>query len=275
MPLCQTTRAAAIAARCGCLSWPRGSWRCGRRAGALHAHAGRPGETVHLSVLDGFDVVYVDKIDSPQPIRYSMIGGRAGYAVTRRAALSVRRLRRALCGPVRSTPATSSPCRCCSGRAAQGGARRYAINRGEWREGVTGWRGAVQQPGPARGGRGHLGPLDRLSAARMKQLAPDVAACAGDIPGHGYRGFTVAPASASAATMRRAGPRQAGVHVRTWSRVGAAGQAQQVIAGCTTPPASNCRWRSPAPARHACACRKSRERRHQGIGGAGRVDWWR
>ncbi len=40
--------------------------------------ADQTGETVHLSVLDGFDVVYVDKIDSPQPIRaYSMVGGRA------------------------------------------------------------------------------------------------------------------------------------------------------------------------------------------------------
>ena len=51
--------------------------------------ADQTGETVHLSVLDGFDVVYVDKIDSPQPIRaYSMIGGRApAYAVATGKAL--------------------------------------------------------------------------------------------------------------------------------------------------------------------------------------------
>ena len=35
-------------------------------------------ETVHLSVLDGGQVVYIDKLDSPEPVRaYSEIGGRA------------------------------------------------------------------------------------------------------------------------------------------------------------------------------------------------------
>ena len=36
------------------------------------------GETVHLSVLDGVEVVYIDKVDSPHPVRaYSHVGGRA------------------------------------------------------------------------------------------------------------------------------------------------------------------------------------------------------
>ncbi|VTU12847.1 MULTISPECIES: IclR family transcriptional regulator [unclassified Variovorax] len=36
------------------------------------------GESVHLSVLDGTEVVYVHKVDSPNPVRaYSQIGGRA------------------------------------------------------------------------------------------------------------------------------------------------------------------------------------------------------
>ncbi len=38
----------------------------------------RTRETVHLSVLDGEEVVYVHKLDSPEPVRaYSEIGGRA------------------------------------------------------------------------------------------------------------------------------------------------------------------------------------------------------
>lgn len=92
--------------------------------------ADQTGETVHLSVLDGFDVVYVDKIDSPQPIRaYSMIGGRApAYAVATgkgAAGLSVRRLRRALCGPVAAAHAGHHRHHAAAqGRAAQGGARR-------------------------------------------------------------------------------------------------------------------------------------------------------
>ena len=36
------------------------------------------GETVHLSVLDGTEVIYLDKVDSPHPVRaYSQVGGRA------------------------------------------------------------------------------------------------------------------------------------------------------------------------------------------------------
>src|SRR5690606_30707322 len=35
-------------------------------------------ETVHLSVLDGSEVIYMHKIESPEPVRaYSRIGGRA------------------------------------------------------------------------------------------------------------------------------------------------------------------------------------------------------
>jgi len=38
----------------------------------------RTRETVHLSVLDGDEVVYVHKLDSPEPVRaYSQVGGRA------------------------------------------------------------------------------------------------------------------------------------------------------------------------------------------------------
>src|SRR5690606_23154277 len=45
---------------------------------AMRMLADKTGETVHLSVLDDFDVVYIDKIDSLQPIRaYSIVGGRA------------------------------------------------------------------------------------------------------------------------------------------------------------------------------------------------------
>ena len=157
--------------------------------------ADQTGETVHLSVLDGFDVVYVDKIDSPQPIRaYSMIGGRApAYAVaTGKALLAyqsdgyVERYADQLqrhAGHHRHHAAAQDELR----KVVRAG---YAINRGEWREGVGGLAVALfnslDQPVAAVG---ISGPLDRLSAARMKQLAPDVAACAQAISqGMGYRG---------------------------------------------------------------------------------------
>ncbi|KAG0921387.1 hypothetical protein G6F31_020346 [Rhizopus arrhizus] len=107
--------------------------------------ADQTGETVHLSVLDGFDVVYVDKIDSPQPIRaYSMVGGRApAYAVaTGKALLAyqpdgyVERYAEQL---VRHTPSTIVS---------------MALLKDELRKIAR----AGYAPGPARSGRGHLWP---------------------------------------------------------------------------------------------------------------------
>ena len=53
------------------------------------ALAERTSETVHVSVLDGAEVLYVDKVESPQPVRaYSRVGGRApAYCVATGKAL--------------------------------------------------------------------------------------------------------------------------------------------------------------------------------------------
>lgn len=157
--------------------------------------ADQTGETVHLSVLDGLDVVYVDKIDSPQPIRaYSMVGGRApAYAVaTGKALLAYQAdgyVERYADKLLRHTPATIVSMPLLKDELRKVARAGYAVNRGEWREGVGGLAVALfnslDQPVAAVG---ISGPLDRLSAARMKQLAPDVAACAQAISrGMGYR----------------------------------------------------------------------------------------
>ena len=198
--------------------------------------ADQTGETVHLSVLDGFDVVYVDKIDSPQPIRaYSMIGGRApAYAVaTGKALLAYQSdgyVERYADQLQRHTPATIVTMPLLKDELRKVVRAGYAINRGEWREGVGGLAVALfnsltspWRPWASR-------PLDRLSAARMKQLAPDVA-CAQAIS----QGMGIAAASwdSSACVRQRGGdaprliPRQAGVHVHGRGPVGAAGQAAQ------------------------------------------------
>lgn len=113
-------------------------------SGAMHVLAESTGETIHLSVLDGFDVVYVDKIDSPQPIRaYSMIGGRApAYAVaTGKAILAYQTdsfLESHAAQLKKHTDATIADLdtlrRALTRTAKQG----YAVNRGEWRDGVGG-----------------------------------------------------------------------------------------------------------------------------------------
>ncbi len=126
---------------------------------AMRKLATDTGETVHLSVLDGIEVVYIDKIDSPQPIRaYSMIGGRApAYAVATGKALLAHQpegyletyaesLSRHTGATITTLPLLKEDLR----RAVRAG---YALNRGEWRDGVGGVRSARPAPGSAIGRR--------------------------------------------------------------------------------------------------------------------------
>jgi DNA-binding IclR family transcriptional regulator len=137
------------------------------------------GETIHLSILDGTEVIYIDKIDSVQPIRaYSMVGGRApAHAVaTGKALLAAQSAARQDALPAqlhRFTPATIVDREVLKEHFAKAARVGYAINRGEWRDGVGGLAAPVfngfERPVAALG---ISGPLDRLSVARMKELAP-------------------------------------------------------------------------------------------------------
>lgn len=147
------------------------------------AHA--TGETVHLSELRGNDVYYLDKIESRQPVRaYSEIGGLApAHAVaTGKALLSVqpsaaldalpselpRYTARTLC----TRPALRA-------ELEQSARRGYAINRGEWRDDVGGIAAVVNgDAGLPIAALGVSGPLNRLTDARMAELAPQVMALA-------------------------------------------------------------------------------------------------
>ncbi|NYT37821.1 IclR family transcriptional regulator [Allopusillimonas soli] len=151
----------------------------------MQALADKTGETVHLSVLDGFDVVYIDKIDSPQPIRaYSMVGGRApAYAVaTGKALLAyqpasyVEARADALISHTRATLTSLSALRDDLARTLKQG---YAVNRGEWREGVGGVARVVfDSLGQPMAAVGISGPLDRLTPAQVRRFAPEVVSCA-------------------------------------------------------------------------------------------------
>jgi IclR family transcriptional regulator, KDG regulon repressor len=169
----------------------------------LSALARETGETIHLSVLEGAEVIYIDKIDSIQPIRaYSMIGGRApAHAVaTGKALLSVQSETYLEALPkklARFTPATITDRSVLRTELAKAARLGYAVNRGEWREGVGGVAAPIfdgfDHPVAALG---ISGPLERLSIARMKDLAPAVVRVAGTLSkglGHsrGYFGETV------------------------------------------------------------------------------------
>lgn len=143
------------------------------------------GETVHLSILDHGEVVYIDKVDSQQPVRaYSKIGGRApAYCVaTGKAMLAyaspaiVDAVATQLHRYTAHTLTDPGELRAELKRVRDAG---YASNRGEWREGVCG------VAAPIRDGRGSViaaigisGPIERMKARALKQFAPDVVSMA-------------------------------------------------------------------------------------------------
>lgn len=151
------------------------------------------GETVHLSVLDGFDVVYIDKIDSTQPLlAYSTIGGRApAYAVaTGKALLAFQapdyiELYADHLQQLTNNTHVSVPDLKLELQAVK--SEGHSINLGEWREGI----GGVAVPifnGFSRtvAALGISGPLDRLTRKRMleqalplKHAAREISACMG------------------------------------------------------------------------------------------------
>lgn len=145
-------------------------------------------ETVHLSILDGDEVVYLHKLDSPQPVRaYSEIGGRApAYCVaTGKAMLAfesevslaalAQRLER------HSVNTTTDP-----GEFLREMRRirtaGYAVNRGEWRETVCGIAAPIRDGGgQVIAAIGISGPAERIKPSAFKVLAEPVVAAAWDI----------------------------------------------------------------------------------------------
>lgn len=148
----------------------------------MRALAAQTKETVHLSVLADFDVVYIDKIDSAQPIQaYSVVGGRApAYAVaTGKALLAFQAddyLSRHESHLQRHTPLTVTSLAALRQELAQVTRRGYAINSGEWRAEVGGvaapvFNGLDRRPVAALG---VSAPMERLDGDRLLILAAAV-----------------------------------------------------------------------------------------------------
>ena len=158
--------------------------------------AHRTGETVHLSVLDGLDVVYVDKIDSAQPLHaYSTVGGRApAYAVaTGKALLAfqaadyIEHYGNAVHKHTENTHVSIPALKQELADVARIG---YAMNRGEWRHGIGGIAAPVFNGlDKVVAAIGISGPLERLTNQKMAQFAPLVQQAARELSAHmGYRG---------------------------------------------------------------------------------------
>lgn len=104
------------------------------------------GETIHLTVLDGADVVYLDKFDSPLPVAaYSRVGGRApaacvasGKALLAALGEDETALRARLGTLVAHTPNSHVEWSDLTADLQRTRARGVAQNREEWRVGVCG-----------------------------------------------------------------------------------------------------------------------------------------
>jgi DNA-binding IclR family transcriptional regulator len=145
-------------------------------------------ETIHLSVVDGNEVVYIQKLDSPEPVRaYSQVGGRAPAhcVATGKAILawqSERRIREAADGLTRYTERTIVDAATFVRELARVRHNGYAINRGEWREGVSGVAAPIRNvSGDVVAAIGISGPSTRLSTVQSRQKAPEVVAAANAI----------------------------------------------------------------------------------------------
>ncbi|RDW13483.1 IclR family transcriptional regulator [Paracoccus thiocyanatus] len=101
-------------------------------------------ETVHLSIRDGDDVVYVDKLDGSHPIKaYTSIGGRAPAwcVATGKAMLAFAPEATLADLPSRFQPFTERSITDPAALAEELATVRksgFAVNKGEWREGVSG-----------------------------------------------------------------------------------------------------------------------------------------
>jgi DNA-binding IclR family transcriptional regulator len=157
------------------------------------ALSARCGETVHLSVLEGGDVVYIDKVEGSHPVRaYSRVGGRApAYAVaTGKALLAFREdMAEALPALKSFTPHTLRSKPALLKELAEVRQRGYAANTGEWRQDVGGIGAPIRNDrGDVVAAVGISGPTARLTTERMRALTPSVIAAANDIShAYGYR----------------------------------------------------------------------------------------
>lgn len=163
----------------------------------------RTRETVHLSVLDGDEVVYVHKLDSPEPVRaYSQIGGRAPAhcVATGKAMLAyesdafLRSLSQRL---TRHTERTITDPGEFMREMARVRSTGHAVNRGEWRESVVGIAAPIRgSDGRVLAALGISGPAERIKPSAFKALAAHVIAAADGV------GHELSPGSRDAAVSR-------------------------------------------------------------------------
>ena len=153
-------------------------------------------ETVHLSLLDGVEVLYIEKIDSPQPVRaYTTVGGRSpaqcvatGKALLAGASEDTLNLIKNRLKPY--TPRSLVKFGDLRRELEQVREQGYAINRGEWREQVVGAAASIYDSrGMVVAALGISGPAERLEEVRLIQAGKILMTAAAQISRRlGYSG---------------------------------------------------------------------------------------
>jgi Transcriptional regulator len=154
-------------------------------AGEMQRLASITKETIHLSILDRIEVIYIDKIESPQPVRaYSEIGGRAPAhcVASGKAQLAFAGAHKldALPDPLPSFSSHTRASRAdLNKELVQIRELGYAVNRGEWRESVGGVASPIfDATGRCVAAIGVSGPTDRMTATEREQYSSEVLAAA-------------------------------------------------------------------------------------------------
>jgi len=161
------------------------------------------GETSHLSILQGMDVVYIDEVPGPHPVRtHTVVGDRApAYAVaTGKALLSQRPMSyvEAYADTLKPhTRATNWTMQALARELENTARQGYAVNCGEWRESVAGVAAPIfGRDGSAIAAIGISAPVDRLTAATATRIGPIVRNAAESISARlGYSSAEIQPAS--------------------------------------------------------------------------------
>ncbi|WP_102225313.1 IclR family transcriptional regulator [Acidimangrovimonas sediminis] len=143
--------------------------------------AEKVGETVHLSTLDGYEVIYLDKIESRHAVRsYTRIGSRApAWCVATGKAMLAWQPAAAIAGLephlTAFTPASLTTLAEVEAEFATIREQGYAVNKGEWRADVSGLAAPIRgATGDVIAAIGISGPMVRMKPRQMKDFAPEV-----------------------------------------------------------------------------------------------------
>lgn len=135
-------------------------------------------ESVHLSVLDGHEVMYVHKLESPEPVRaYTDIGGKApAHCVATGKALLAWQSEAFIAsflanGLVQHSKNTIVDSGIFLRELERIRTLGYAVNRGEWRDTVWGIAAPIRDSaGTVVAALGISGPSSRIKPAQIKTL---------------------------------------------------------------------------------------------------------